>query len=139
MRNDRGRITAELRSAQEPTKEQLQRFTEFLARTYRRKVPLRWEQDPSIQTGFRLHVGSDIYDWTREGRLRQFKDYLRQLEAGENDILPLIRQAVENWSPAVIPEEIGRVLSVDGEIAVVNGLEHAQYGEVLLFSSGGAL
>ena len=125
MRNDRGRITAELRSAQEPTKEQLQRFTEFLARTYRRKVPLRWEQDPSIQTGFRLHVGSDIYDWTREGRLRQFKDYLRQLEAGENDILPLIRQAVENWSPAVIPEEIGRVLSVDGEIAVVNGLEHA--------------
>ena len=136
MRNDRGRITAELRSAQEPTKEQLQRFTEFLARTYRRKVPLRWEQDPSIQTGFRLHVGSDIYDWTREGRLRQFKDYLRQLEAGENDILPLIRQAVENWSPAVIPEEIGRVLSVDGEIAVVNGLEHAQYGEVLLFSSG---
>ena len=47
MRTARGKLTAELRSAKSPTEEQLQRFGAFLARTYQRKVPLRWEEDPS--------------------------------------------------------------------------------------------
>ena len=50
--------------------------------------------------------------------------------------MPLMRQAVEDWSLAVVPEEVGRVLTVDSEIATVDGLEHAQYGEILLFTGG---
>ena len=136
MRSDRSRLTAELRSSREPSQAQLQRFGDFLQRTYQRKVPLHWEQDESLRSGFRLQVGSDVYDWTLDGRIRQFTDYLRQLQPGENDLLPLMRQAAEDWSLAVIPEEIGEVLTVDGEIAAVGGLEHAQYGEILLFASG---
>ena len=136
MRAARSRLTAELRSAAEPTAAQLARFTDFLTRTYRRKVPLHWEQDESLQNGFRLQVGSDIYDWTLDGRVRQFQDYLRSLQPGQEDLLPLMRQAVEEWELTVAPEEIGEVLTVDGEIAVVDGLFHAQYGEILLFSSG---
>ena len=136
MRSARGRLTAELRSAREPSEAQLHRFGEFLNRTYQRKVPLHWEKDESLRSGFRLQVGSDVYDWTLDGRIRQFTDYLRQLQPGENDLLPLMRQATEDWSLAVVPEEIGQVLTVDSEIATVGGLEHAQYGEILLFSSG---
>ncbi len=136
MRAARSRLSAELRSAEEPTAGQLQRFEQFLARTYKRKVPLRWEHDEALQDGFRLQVGSDVYDWTLDGRVRQFQDYLRQLEPGENDILPLMRQAVERWEPAPTPEEIGEVLTVDSDIATVGGLAHAQYGEILVFSSG---
>ena len=44
--------------------------------------------------------------------------------------------SAHDWSPAVIPEEIGEVLTVDSEIATVGGLEHAQYGEILVFASG---
>ena len=136
MRSSRGRMTAELRSAVEPTPEQLRRFEAFLTRKYRRKIPLHWMQDDALQNGFRLQVGSDVYDWTLEGRVRQFRDYLRHLDAGQSNVLPLIRQAVEEWEPAVAPEEIGEVLSVDGEIATVGGLEHAQYGEILIFAAG---
>ncbi len=136
MRSDRGRLTAELRSAQEPTLEQKQRFSEFLAKKYKRKVPLRWEQDDSLKSGFRLQVGSDVYDWSLKGRVRQFQDYLRQLQPGHEDLMPLMRQAVEDWSLALVPEEVGRVLTVDSEIATVDGLEHAQYGEILLFTGG---
>ncbi len=136
MRAARSRLSAELRSAEEPTAGQLQRFEQFLAHTYKRKVPLRWEHDEALQDGFRLQVGSDVYDWTLDGRVRQFQDYLRQLEPGENDILPLMRQAVERWEPAPTPEEIGEVLTVDSDIATVGGLAHAQYGEILVFSSG---
>ena len=36
------------------------------------------------------------------------------------------------WSP----EEVGQVLTVGDEIATVSGLEHASYGEILLFACG---
>ena len=136
MRNARGRLAAELRSAREPSQEQLQRFGSFLTRTYQRKIPLHWEKDDTLRTGFRLQVGSDVYDWTLDGRVRQFTDYLRQLEPGEEDLLPLMRQAASDWDLSIVPEEIGEVLTVDGEIATVGGLEHAQYGEILVFAGG---
>ena len=136
MRAARSRLSAQLRSSRQPTEEQLQRFNQFLSRTYKRKVPLRWEFDESLQDGFRLQVGSDVYDWTLDGRARQFQDYLRQIQPGHNDVIPLIRQAVEEWEPLPAPEEIGEVLTVDGDIATVGGLAHAQYGEILVFSSG---
>ena len=136
MRTTRGNLSAILRSAREPSQEQLQRFSEFLTRTYEREVPLTWEKDESLRTGFRLQAGSDIYDWTLSGHVRQFKDYLRRIQPGQNDIMPLMRQAVEEWQPVIRSEEIGYVLTVDSEIATVSGLDHAQYGEILIFSSG---
>ena len=136
MRSERSHLSALLCSAQEPSQEQLKRFTRFLEKKYGRKVPLRWEQDGSLRSGFRLQVGSDIYDWTLDGRVRQFQDYLRQLQPGAQDLLPLMRQAVEEWNLAATPEEIGEVLTVDSEVATVSGLDHAQYGEILIFSSG---
>ena len=136
MRTTRGSLKAELRSAVKPTEEQLRRFEKFLADKYKRKIPLQWEEDPALKQGFRLQVGADMYDWTLQGRVRQFRDYVRGLESGANNILPLMRQAVEDWTVAVAPEEIGEVTAVDGEIASVKGLDHAQYGEILLFSSG---
>ncbi len=136
MRNARGVMTATLRSAQEPSPEQMRRFGEFLLRTYQREIPLTWEKDDSQREGFRLQAGSDVYDWSLKGRVRQFQDYLRQIPPGQDDILPLMQQAIDEWKPAVIPEEIGEVLTVDSEIATVSGLDHAQYGEILLFSSG---
>ena len=99
-------------------------------------MPLHWEKDEALRSGFRLQVGSDIYDWSLKGRVRQFQDYLRQLQPGHEDLMPLMRQAVEDWSLALVPEEVGRVLTVDSEIATVDGLEHAQYGEILLFVGG---
>ena len=136
MRTTRGSLKAELRSAVKPTEEQLRRFEKFLTGKYKRKVPLQWEEDPALKQGFRLQVGADMYDWTMQGRVRQFRDYVRGLESGSNDILPLMRQAVEGWTVAVAPEEIGEVTAVDGEIASVKGLDHVQYGEILVFGSG---
>ena len=136
MRSARGSLKAELRSAVRPTEEQTRRFERFIEEKYKRKIPLHWERDEALKQGFRLQVGADMYDWTMRGRVRQFRDYLRGLDAGAGDILPLMRQAVEDWTVAVAPEEIGEVTAVDGEIASVKGLDHAQYGEILLFSSG---
>ena len=46
-----------------------------------------------------------------------------------------MQEAVENWTPEALAEETGVVLTVGDEIAVVSGLEHVAYGEILLFDS----
>ena len=88
MRSARGRLTAELRSAREPSEAQLHRFGEFLNRTYQRKVPLHWEKDESLRSGFRLQVGSDVYDWTLDGRVRQFPTTSARSSRGRRTCCP---------------------------------------------------
>ncbi len=127
---------AVLRGSVPPSEEHRRRLLKFLEQTYHRSFALEWVQDDSLAGGFVLQVGTDLYDWSVEGRLRQFKERLEQLRPAHDEVIPLIREAVENWSPEVSPEELGQVLTVGDEIATVSGLEHAAYGEILVFSSG---
>ena len=130
------KLTAVLQSAKAPTDTQHSRLLAFLKRTYGREAELTWERDDSLEKGFRLKVGSDVYDWSLEGRMRQFQERMQQLEPGQENIVPLMRQAIENWTPAAAAEEVGQVLTVGDEIATVSGLERAEYGEILVFSNG---
>ena len=129
-------LTAVLYSETEPTAQQRARFEKFLAGKYGREVPLTWKREEALRGGFRLEVGTDIYDWSLEGRMRQFRERLQQLDPGGEQVVPLMREAVKNWTPSVAPEEIGTVVTAGDEIATVSGLAHAQYGEILQFSSG---
>ncbi len=129
-------IKAILRGSAAPTEKNRERLTAFLQKTYGPDVELVWEQDDKIQDGFLLQVGTEIYDWTIEGRLRQFKERLEKLRGARNDIIPLMKESVENWTPEVTPEEVGEVVAVGDNIATITGLEHAAYGEILLFPSG---
>ena len=129
-------LTAVLYSETEPTAQQRARFEKFLAGKYGREVPLIWMREEALRGGFRLEVGTDIYDWSLEGRMRQFRERLQQLDPGGEQVVPLMREAVKNWTPSVAPEEIGTVVTAGDEIATVSGLAHAQYGEILQFSSG---
>ena len=130
------KLMAVLQSAKAPTDTQHSRLLAFLKRTYGREAELTWERDDSLEKGFRLKVGSDVYDWSLEGRMRQFQERMQQLEPGQENIVPLMRQAIENWTPAAAAEEVGQVLTVGDEIATVSGLERAEYGEILVFSNG---
>lgn len=130
------KLIAVLQSAKAPTDTQHSRLLAFLKRTYGREAELTWERDDSLEKGFRLKVGSDVYDWSLEGRMRQFQERMQQLEPGQENIVPLMRQAIENWTPAAAAEEVGQVLTVGDEIATVSGLERAEYGEILVFSNG---
>lgn len=60
-------LTAVLYSETEPTAQQRARFEKFLAGKYGREVPLIWMREEALRGGFRLEVGTDIYDWSLEG------------------------------------------------------------------------
>ncbi|MFR9192596.1 MAG: F0F1 ATP synthase subunit alpha [Anaerovoracaceae bacterium] len=133
-RNNKDR--AVLRSSVSPDQATKERLQHVLEKKYGQPVQIEWEKDSDLQDGFILQVGTDIYDWSIEGRLRQFKEHLEKFHPSEGEVIPLIKETVENWVPEVSPEEIGEVLTVGDGIATVAGLENATYGEILLFSSG---
>lgn len=125
-----------LRGTTPPSAENRQRLLDFLRQTYHRTFTLEWQQDDTLRQGFVLQVGSDVYDWSVEGRKRQFEERMRQLQPSRDNLIPLIREAMTSWTPEIAAQEIGQVLTVGDGIATVSGLEHANYGEILLFPSG---
>ncbi len=129
-------LHAVLQSDTAPSAAQEQRFLRFLQKKYQTPVTLSWERDETLSGGFRMTVGADVYDWSLEGRVRQFRERMQQLDPGSEHVLPLMRETVKNWTPSVVPEENGSVLTVGDEIATIQGLPTAEYGEILLFSSG---
>ena len=128
--------TAVLYSNTPPSDEQEKKFIDFLKQRYNEDIPLVWKKTDIPEGGFKLEVGSEIFDWSINGRLAQFKDALSKLKNKSEDIIPLIRETVENWTPEAIAEEIGEVLTVGDGIATVSGLKNATYGEILLFTPG---
>ena len=128
-------INATLYAPNPPSAEQSAKIKAFLSQKYESDVELVFTRDTSAVGGFRLEVGSDVYDFTAEGRLEQLKTHLRSLSLSQ-DVVPLIKNAAENWTPEALAEEIGTVTSVCDGIATVEGLMGATYGEILMFSKG---
>lgn len=126
---------AVLYAAAAPSAEQKAKFEAFLAQRYGQNIQLVFREDKTIQ-GFRLEVGSDIYDFSVRGRFEQFKHALEAAASKEGEIIPLLRETIRSWTPEALAEEIGVVCSVGDGIATVKGLKNAFYGEILLFSSG---
>lgn len=128
--------TAYLYASLPPTKEQEERFLAFLKERYHEEFTLEYRESKAYPGGFRLEVGAEVFDWSLSGRFRQLKDALMQAISESGDIIPLLRTRLDEWTPKAIAEEIGTVISVGDGIAEVSGLEHAEYGEILLFSAG---
>lgn len=123
-----------LESAAPPTEDQKRRLGAFVKRVHQLEAPIIWRENPSLTSGFRLYVGVNVYDWSLEGRMRQFREKMDSLD-GQN-LLPLIRNTMKDFRPSVIREERGQVISVADEIARVSGLPDAKYGEILEFTGG---
>ena len=119
-----------------PTGEQKQAMEQVLSRRYGRPVVLTWQEDRSISSGFLIKLGDETIDWTAQVRLEQLKQQLSALPTGAGSVIPLIREAVDQWQPQIQARQAGRVLAVADGIASVSGLPGASYGEVLLFENG---
>jgi len=128
-------VKAVIYSTTAPSEKQMQAFLAFL-RTRYGAAELTWEYSEQYSGGFRLVAGRDVYDWSMEGRIRQLKDALKDVSFTSPDVIPLIKDAVKDWTPRAIAEDTGVVLTVGDGIATVSGLEDASYGEVLIFAGG---
>lgn len=137
-------VEAFIYSRETPTDEQLKKVQDFLEKKYGAAVAVIPKQDDSVRDGFRIEIGTStykwnldrIFDWSVEGRAKQLKESISEAIRGKQDVLPMIRQAIEDFEPIPKDEEVGTVLTVGDGIATISGLEDAEYGEILLFESG---
>ncbi|MBR1987249.1 MAG: F0F1 ATP synthase subunit alpha [Mogibacterium sp.] len=136
MSNEEKILTAVIYSAAEPSKEQKARFGQFLKNKYGSDIPLQWEMSDAFPGGFRLEVGSDIYDWSVGGRFRQLRDTLVKVPTSNGNIIPLLKESIQAWTPEAMAEQVGEVITVGDGIATVAGLPQATFGEILLFADG---
>lgn len=137
-------VEAFVYSRETPTDEQLNKVQDFLEKKYNAAVAVIPKQDDSVRDGFRIEIGTStykwnldrIFDWSAEGRAKQLKQSISEAIRGKQDVLPMIRQAIEDFEPVPKDEEVGTVLTVGDGIATISGLEDAEYGEILLFECG---
>ena len=128
--------TARLYSAKRPSDAQMARFKRFLAGKYGEGMTLEWIKSDDAPGGFRLEAGSDVYDWSAEGRVAQLRRKLERIALGGEKVIPLIKETLDAWQPEALAEETGRVISVGDGIVAAEGLDNAEYGEIVLFDCG---
>lgn len=123
-------------SAVAPTAEQTKGFAKFIEEKYNASGEIEWKKSDAFPGGFRLEIGNDVYDWSVNGRFRQLYDAISEIPRTNGNIIPLLKETIRNWTPDALAEETGEVVFIGDGIAEVSGLENAEYGEILMFSSG---
>ena len=125
-----------LHSAERPDETQEKRLNAFLCKRYGEGAELVWVEDHTLENGFRLESGDDVYDWSPQGRLEQLAGRLKAVDISEQNVIPLLRDTLESWTPKALVHTTGKVLTVEDGIATVSGMPDAFYGEILLFEGG---
>ncbi len=133
------KLKVHLRYVTKPEEEQLKRIREFVYNKYHsRNIEVVLEEDESLGGGFILEVGHDQYDWSTKGRREQFLEEMqnKRFSNSQQDIISILQSSVEDFDLKAEKKEIGFVSSVGDGIVIINGLDHAMYGEIVVFDNG---
>lgn len=135
---------AELIYVTAPTDEQLEGIKKFLAKECGNPdIEISMKEDRSIGSGFVLRIGNKEYDWSEKGRIEQLQKRINDSLTGkqkatvsEESIISILRADIESFELEAKDKEIGVVNWVGDGIANVDGIDHAFYGEIVLFDCG---
>ena len=127
-----------------PSEEQLAGIRKFLIKESNNPdVEIVCSEDESIGSGFILRVGNKEFDWSEQGRMEQLQRKLQNSFAGkkantisEEHIISILRTDIHEFELEAKNKEIGVVNWVGDGIANVDGIDHAFYGEIVLFDCG---
>lgn len=128
-------LKAYLFAEEKPNEAQERSLHNFIIETLGHDTEIEWEKSDKYSGGFALKIGETLYDWSTKGRLRQLRDAVTGVSASE-EVIPLIKDKLSEWTPKAMAEEVGEVLTVGDGIVTISGLRHVTYGEILLFEDG---
>lgn len=124
-----------------PDEEQLAGIRTFIQKNcHAEKISLVQKQDVSLGGGFKLQVGTTEYDWSTKEKLRQLDDRLKaaakKAADSSGEIISILKEEIEDFDASAAGREVGFVNYVGDGIANIDGVDHAEYGEILLFDTG---
>jgi len=137
-------LSATIRFVEEPDKEQEEKIKEFLEKEFNSSdMEIEWKKDKSIGNGFIIQVGNHQYDWSAQGRINQLKTKLQDVivknqanSFSENNVISMLRSEIHDFELDNCDKEIGVVNWVADGICNVDGIDHAFYGEIVVFENG---
>lgn len=139
---ERGPLECVLEYVTAPDERQFAGIRRFLEQKYPGRVlSIQKKENPSLGSGFVLRAGTQEYDWSQEGRRRLLEERLNAVDiAGaesllaEKGIISILKGSLEDAD--LKSQEIGVVRRVGDGIAYIDGVDHAMYGEILVFENG---
>ncbi|MDD6402218.1 MAG: F0F1 ATP synthase subunit alpha [Lachnospiraceae bacterium] len=132
-------LVAELIYVDVPSDTQLMGIKNFIEKEFHTDdVELELKNDPSIKSGFILRVGAKEYDWSEQGRIEQFETKIKSgiNSNSKENILSILQASIDEFELEIKDKEIGVVTWVGDGIANVDGIDHAFYGEIVVFDCG---
>ncbi len=124
-----------------PTEEELSGIRNYVARRYGREdMIFETRKDPSLGSGFIIQAGNEVIDWSANGRMRQIQQKLKEdqqkLSLSDENIISILRSEIEEFNLTAREMEVGTVTWVGDGIVNIDGIDHAVYGEIVLFDCG---
>ena len=143
----KGSIRAVVRYVTELTGDQREELKSLIKDKFGTKdVEIEYRRDPDIIGGFILNAGDFEYDRSYRTSLRAMENsFRRKLSQPENqmksvyqarDIISVLRSEVDDFDRRSGISETGYVVRMGDGIALVSGMNHVMYGELVEFDTG---
>lgn len=136
-------LNATLRCVTRPSAAQEEKIKTFLKNKYQAEnITLTISIDPSVRGGFILNANNDEYDWSTRSRQQQLQ---KQIQAArdkaiqmkkDGTLMSILKEAIEQFEATSQENEVGYVETIGDGIATISELDHAMYGEVVVFENG---
>ncbi len=125
-----------------PDEQQSAGIRRFLEQKYPgRTLSVKQKENPDLGSGFILRAGMEEYDWSQNGRKKLLEEKLKEIDItdpeslmAEKGIISILKGSLEDVD--IKSQEIGTVSWVGDGIAYIDGVDHAMYGEILVFENG---
>ena len=136
-------LNATLRCVTRPSAAQEEKIKTFLKNKYQTKnITLNICIDPSVRGGFILSANNDEYDWSIRSRQQQLQEQIQEARnkaiqmKKDGTLMSILKEAIEQFEATSQENEVGYVETIGDGIATISGLDHAMYGEVVVFENG---
>lgn len=136
-------LNANLRCVTRPSAAQEEKIKTFLKNKYQaQNITLNILIDPSVRGGFILSANNDEYDWSTRSRQQQLQEQIQAARdkaiqmKKDGTLMSILKEAIEQFEATSQENEVGYVETIGDGIATISGLDHAMYGEVVVFENG---
>ena len=123
-----------------PADDQLNKMKEFLKeKCHADALDVTLKEDKNLLGGFIIRAGNEEYDWSMRGRLQQIERSMKENVAAAdnmNDIITILKTEIDESAFDTNKREVGNVTWIGDGIVTIKGIDHAMYGEIVIFDTG---
>ncbi len=126
----------------EPDEKQLRGIEEFICKEEDAgSAKIEIVKDESLIGGFIIQIGNKQFDRSLKSKISRIKEKLvddarKSSSVDANGIISILRSEIRDYDFETSSEEVGTVIRVGDGIAVIHGLDHVMYGEIVIFDCG---